>query len=71
VSQFIFHSSFSILNSKRGDMENEVPAVGQKAPEFDLPAAIGDSLGERISLSLYRGHTRVVLAFYVLDWTST
>ncbi len=52
-------------------MENEVPAVGQKAPEFDLPAAIGDSLGERISLSLYRGHTRVVLAFYVLDWTST
>ena len=48
-------------------MESDVPSVGQEAPEFDLPATIG----ERVALSQYRGQKNVVLAFYVLDWTST
>jgi peroxiredoxin len=52
-------------------MESEVPAVGQAAPDFDLPAAIGEATGERVTLSQYRGQKHVVLAFYVLDWTST
>ena len=52
-------------------MEDTVPAVGQEAPDFDLPAAVGETLGERVKLSQYRGQKHVVLAFYVLDWTST
>jgi peroxiredoxin len=48
-------------------MENNVPAVGQEAPEFTLTATIG----EQITLSHYRGQKNVVLAFYVLDWTGT
>jgi peroxiredoxin len=48
-------------------MENHVPAVGQEAPDFTLPATIG----ERVALSQYRGQKNVVLAFYVLDWTGT
>jgi len=49
-------------------MENpqaEVPAIGEEAPDFTLPATIGDS----VTLSQYRGQKNVVLAFYVLDWT--
>jgi peroxiredoxin len=42
-------------------------AVGQPAPEFSLPAHIGPS---PLALSSLRGK-RVVLAFYVLDFTST
>jgi peroxiredoxin len=42
-----------------------VPQVGETAPDFTLP-----STAERpITLSEYRGDKRVVLAFYVLDWT--
>ena len=48
-------------------MENDVPAVGQEAPDFTLPATIG----EQITLSQYQGQKNVVLAFYVLDWTNT
>jgi peroxiredoxin len=48
-------------------MEHEVPATGQEAPDFTLPATIG----EQVTLSQYRGQKHVVLAFYVLDWTGT
>jgi peroxiredoxin len=48
-------------------MENSIPAIGEEAPDFTLPATIG----EQIRLSQYRGQKNVVLAFYVLDWTST
>ena len=48
-------------------MENNVPAVGQEAPDFTMAATIG----EQITLSQYRGQKDVVLAFYVLDWTGT
>jgi hypothetical protein len=60
---FILHSSFE----HGGDMENDVPAVGQDAPDFTLPATIGD----QVALSQYRGQKHAVLAFYVLDWTNT
>ena len=42
-----------------------VPAVGEEAPDFTLPATGKQS----ITLSQYRGEKNVVLAFYVLDWT--
>jgi peroxiredoxin len=48
-------------------MDDVIPAVGQEAPDFTLPATIGDT----ITLSQYRGQKNVVLAFYVLDWTDT
>jgi peroxiredoxin Q/BCP len=43
---------------------NEMPAVGQPAPPFTLPA----TEPEEISLSDFRGK-HIVLAFYVLDFT--
>ena len=48
-------------------MEDTVPTVGQEAPDFTLPATIG----ETVALAQYRGQKNVVLAFYVLDWTGT
>jgi peroxiredoxin len=39
--------------------------VGQEAPDFTLPATIGD----KVSLGQYRGQKNVLLAFYVLDFT--
>jgi peroxiredoxin len=48
-------------------MNQSIPQVGEAAPDFTLPATIG----EQVTLSQYRGYKRVVLAFYVLDWTST
>ena len=42
-------------------------AVGARAPEFSLPAHIGQS---PLSLADLRGQV-VVLAFYVLDFTGT
>jgi peroxiredoxin len=64
ISQFfILHSSLEY-----GDvMEDSIPAVGQEAPDFTLPATIG----EQVTLSQYRGQKHAVLAFYVLDWTNT
>lgn len=42
--------------------------VGDKAPDFEVPAVIGT---EKVSfkLSEYEGKKNVVLAFYPLDWT--
>jgi peroxiredoxin (alkyl hydroperoxide reductase subunit C) len=39
--------------------------VGQAAPDFTLDSTIGD----RVTLSQYRGQKNVLLAFYVLDFT--
>ena len=39
--------------------------VGDKAPEFEL----GDTTGNKIKLSEFRGKKNVVLAFYVLAFT--
>lgn len=41
------------------------PVVGQAAPAFSLP----DQQGKPVSLVDFRGHQRVVLAFYLEDDT--
>ena len=48
-------------------MTESLIAVGQVAPDFSLAASVGPS---PLSLASLRGQT-VVLAFYVLDFTST
>ena len=45
-------------------------AVGEMAPDFDLPACTGERR-HRFRLSALRGEKNVVIAFYVLDWTPT
>jgi len=48
-------------------MSGEPITVGQPAPDFSLPASVGQS---PLSLADLRGKV-VVLAFYVLDFTDT
>jgi len=43
-------------------------AVGEMAPDFDVPAVIGDQR-TRFKLSDYHDKKNVVIAFYPLDWT--
>ena len=43
--------------------------VGELAPDFELPAVVGDKR-QKFKLSELRGKN-VVLAFYVLNWTPT
>jgi peroxiredoxin len=43
--------------------------VGELAPDFELPAVLGDKR-QTFKLSQLRGQN-VVLAFYVLNWTPT
>ncbi len=43
--------------------------LGQTAPDFELPAVVGDKR-QTFKLSALRGKN-VVLAFYVLNWTPT
>jgi peroxiredoxin len=45
-----------------------VVRVGEEAPDFDIPAVVGN-IKQRFRLSDYRGKKNVVLAFYVLNWT--
>jgi peroxiredoxin len=42
--------------------------VGDAAPDFDLPAVVGN-IKQRVKLSDYRGKKNVVLVFYPADWT--
>ena len=42
--------------------------IGDVAPDFDLPAVIGN-IRQRVRLSDYRGKRNVVLVFYPADWT--
>ncbi len=44
--------------------------AGDVAPDFELPAVVGDTK-TRFRLSSFRGRRHVVLAFYALDWTPT
>jgi len=48
-------------------MEMELVQVGKPAPDFEMPASIGD---DPLKLSSLRGKI-VVLAFYALDFTNT
>ena len=43
--------------------------VGDLAPDFELPAVVGDKR-QKFKLSDLHGQN-VVLAFYVLNWTPT
>lgn len=45
--------------------EKALLKVGDKAPDFTLPA-VGD---QKITLSSYRGTRNVLLAFHPLAWT--
>ncbi len=46
------------------------PGVGSKAPDFSLPYATKDSIGNgMISLSGLLGKKAIVLAFYPADWS--
>lgn len=44
--------------------------AGDVAPDFELPAVVGDTR-TRFRLSSFRGRRHVVLVFYALDWTPT
>jgi hypothetical protein len=59
-------------NAKPDADTAEGPAVGQPAPDFELPwadqAAIHTAKNEWVKLSALRG-SNVILAFYVADWT--
>lgn len=41
------------------------PEIGQPAPDFNAPSASR----ERFTLSQFKGQKKVVLAFYVADFT--
>lgn len=45
-------------------------AVGQVAPDFELPAVTGTEK-HKFKLSDFRGKKHVVVAFYALNWTPT
>ena len=45
-------------------------AVGDTAPDFDLPAVTGTEK-HRFRLGDLLGKKNVVVAFYALDWTPT
>lgn len=42
--------------------------VGEMAPDFEVPAVVGDKR-QKVKLSDFKGKKHVVLAFYPLDWT--
>jgi peroxiredoxin len=46
------------------------PAVGEAAPDFELPYATREAVAsDRVTLSAFRGRSRVILAFYPADWS--
>ena len=42
--------------------------VGERAPEFELPAVTGERI-HRVRLSDYKGQKHVLLAFHPINWT--
>ena len=47
-----------------------LPKVGDLAPDFELPAVIGEEQ-TRVRLRDFRGNRNLVLGFHPLDWTPT
>jgi len=56
------------MTRKRAEERMAALQVGEEAPDFDIPAVVGN-IKQRFKLSDYRGSKNVVLAFYVLNWT--
>jgi len=54
----------------RGVLENQLVAVGDPAPDFEVPALIA-GVRKPFRLSALRGLKRVVLAFYPFNWQET
>jgi alkyl hydroperoxide reductase subunit AhpC len=48
-------------------IENAMPCVGHRAPEFELPALVS-GVRQMLRLSEYRGQKNVALAFYPFNW---
>ncbi len=60
-------NSYKPFTKGNTSMRDTVITVGETAPDFELPASLGQS---PLKLSSLRGQ-KVVLAFYVLDFTGT
>lgn len=54
----------------RGVLEIPSPAVGDPAPDFELPALIA-GVRKPLRLSAFRGLKRVILAFYPFNWQAS
>jgi len=71
-----YHQKFSaFILARAGNCAPEESSlqplkVGDLAPDFDLPCALGEEK-QQVKLSDFRGQKHVVLAFYALDWTPT
>jgi mycoredoxin-dependent peroxiredoxin len=50
----------------RGVLQNQLPAVGEPAPDFELPALVA-GIRKPLRLSSYRSK-KVILAFYPSNW---
>jgi peroxiredoxin len=51
----------------RGVLQNQIPAVGDPAPDFELPALIA-GVRKSLRLSDYRELKSILLAFYPFNW---
>ncbi len=52
---------------------SEILKVGEKAPDFTLPAHVGENAGDAeddVTLSDLRGKKNVILVFYPADWSA-
>ncbi len=54
----------------RGVIGNGTPGVGDRAPDFELPALVA-GVKKPLRLSAHRGQKIVVLAFYPFNWQET